>query len=389
MFPRQSQLSIVEMESSTQKLFANIFIFGISECMRKKSKRTAPGIVQVARAAGVSPATVSRFYNSPAVVRPPTRERIERAAAELGYIRNRAAGALQNRRSGAVGLIVPTIDNAIFGEVIQAFAARLRASERTLLIAAHGYDLDVEVELLRSLLEHRVDGVALVGLDHNAEIFNMLKGQGTAFLSMWNYKSDAEVPCIGTDNDQAGRRAVQHLLRLGHRDIALMFPDVMTNDRARDRMHAVRDEAEQAGIDIPDHRFIVCSYNITEAKQKLCSILDAAQPPTAVICGNDIIAHGAIYAAHALDLELPRDLSIVGIGDFKGSAEIEPGLTTVRLPAKRIGRGAADMIAALIEGRTPEPAQVQLPSELMLRSSTCPPWDRAVPATTPAAGVCV
>lgn len=350
--------------------------------MRKKSKRTAPGIVQVARAAGVSPATVSRFYNSPSVVRQPTRERIERAAAELGYIRNRAAGALQNRRSGAVGLIVPTIDNAIFAEVIQAFTTRLRASERTLLIAAHGYDLNVEVELLRSLLEHRVDGVALIGFDHDAEIFKMLKGQGTAFLSMWNYRADAGIPCIGTENDQAGRKAARHLLDLGHRDIALIFPDVEINDRARDRMNAVREEAEQAGIKIPDHRVIDCSYNITEAKEKVQAVIDAPGPPTALICGNDIIAHGAIYAAQSLCLNLPRDLSIAGIGDFKGSAEIEPGLTTVRLPAKRIGRGAADMIAALIEGRTSEPPQVLLPSELMLRNSTCAPRDRAAPVST-------
>jgi len=350
--------------------------------MRKKSKRTAPGIVQVARAAGVSPATVSRFYNSPAVVRPPTRERIEQAAAELGYIRNRAAGALQNRRSGAVGLIVPTIDNAIFAEVIQAFATRLRASERTLLIAAHGYDLGVEVELLRSLLEHRVDGVALIGFDHEADIFKMLEGQGTAFLSMWNYRADTEIPCIGTDNDQAGRTAAKHLLQLGHRDIGLMFPDLNINDRARDRMNAVRDEAEQAGIDIPDHRIIDCAYNITEAKEKVRGLLTAPSPPTALVCGNDIIAHGAIYAAQSLGLELPRDLSIVGIGDFKGSAEIEPGLTTVRLPAKRIGRGAADMIATMIDGRSPEPPRVLLPSELMLRKSTCAPGESAVRAVS-------
>ncbi len=339
--------------------------------MGKKTKRTAPGIVQVAQAAGVSPATVSRFYNSPSVVRPPTRERIEQAAAKLGYIRNRAAGALQNRRSGAVGLIVPTIDNAIFAEVIQAFATRLRVSDRTLLIAAHGYNLGVEVELLRSLLEHRVDGVALIGFDHEPDVFKMLEGQGTAFLSMWNYRADADMPCIGTENSQAGRTAAQHLIALGHHDIALMFPDVTINDRARDRMNAVRAEAAGAGIEIPDHRIIECQYNITQAKAKVMTMFDEPTPPTALICGNDIIAHGAIFAAQAVGLNLPRDLSIVGIGDFNGSAEIEPGLTTVRLPARRIGHGAADMIADIIDGRTPDPQQVLLPCELVMRQSTC------------------
>ena len=343
--------------------------------MKKKAKRSAPGIVQVAQAAGVSPATVSRFYNSPSVVRVPTRERIERAASELGYIRNRAAGALQNRRSGAVGLIVPTIDNAIFAEVIQAFATRLRKSDRTLLIAAHGYDLKEEVALLRSLLEHRVDGVALVGFDHDPQVFKMLRGQGTPFLAMWNYRDGADIPCIGTENVQAGQMAVRHLLELGHRDIGLMFPEIDTNDRARDRINAVKAEAGAAGVTIPDHRIMECAYNIAEAKALVTTLFDQPNPPTALICGNDIIAHGAIYASQSLGLHLPRDLSIVGIGDFQGSAEIEPGLTTVRLPARRIGHGAADMIAAIIDGgaSAPPPQSVRVASKLMLRNSTCPP----------------
>ena len=343
--------------------------------MKKKAKRTAPGIVQVALAAGVSPATVSRFYNSPSVVRAPTRERIQRAASELGYIRNRAAGALQNRRSGAVGLIVPTIDNAIFAEVIQAFATRLRQSDRTLLIAAHGYDLNEEVALLRSLLEHRVDGVALVGFDHDPQVFKMLEGQGTPFLAMWNYRAGVAVPCIGTENVEAGRLAARHLLELGHRDIALMFPEIDTNDRARDRITAVRAEAEAAGVSIPAHRIMECPYNIAEAKRLVSGMFERPDPPTALICGNDIIAHGAIYAAQALGLDLPDDLSIVGIGDFQGSAEIEPGLTTVRLPARRIGYGAADMIAAIIDGggNTAPPPSVRVAAKLILRQSTCPP----------------
>lgn len=331
--------------------------------------------MQVAQAAGVSPATVSRFYNSPAVVRPPTRARIARAASELGYIRNRAAGALQNRRSGAIGLIVPTIDNAIFAEVIQAFATRLRQSDRTLLIAAHGYDLKEEIALLRSLLEHRVDGVALVGFDHDPQVFKMLEGQGTAFLAMWNYRDGADVPCIGTENLQAGRIAAQHLVELGHREIGLMFPDIDTNDRARDRITAVKEETDRAGINIPQNRIMGCSYNIAEAKALVTALFDKPDPPTALICGNDIIAHGAIYGAQAIGLQLPRDLSIVGIGDFQGSEEIEPGLTTVRLPARRIGYGAADMIAAIIDGGTsvPPPESVRFEPTLILRSSTSPP----------------
>ncbi|HCD49715.1 MAG TPA: transcriptional regulator, partial [Alphaproteobacteria bacterium] len=111
---------------------------------RTRSRKGAPGIVDVAKRANVSPATVSRFFNSPEVVRSPTRRRIEDAASDLGYIRDRMAGAMHNRFSGTFGLIVPTIDNAIFAELIEAFSTRLQERDRTMLIAAHGYDLTLE-----------------------------------------------------------------------------------------------------------------------------------------------------------------------------------------------------------------------------------------------------
>ena len=145
--------------------------------MRKtkvRSRKGAPGIIEVAKRAGVSPATVSRFYNEPDIVRPPTRKRIETAAQELGYVRDRMAGTLHNRFSGTFGLIVPTIDNAIFSEMIEAFSAHLQIHDRTMLIAAHQYDLDMEARIVRSLLERRIDGIGLVGFDHKDVPLNML-----------------------------------------------------------------------------------------------------------------------------------------------------------------------------------------------------------------------
>ena len=143
---------------------------------RLRSRKGAPGIIDVARRAEVSPATVSRFYNSPDIVRAPTRKRIENAAQELGYIRDRMAGALHNRFSGTFGMIVPTIDNAIFAEMIEAFSAHLQKHDRTMLIAAHGYELTLETAIVRSLLERRIDGIALVGADHghNVAVFPSL-----------------------------------------------------------------------------------------------------------------------------------------------------------------------------------------------------------------------
>ena len=340
--------------------------------MRTRSRKGAPGIIEVAKRANVSPATVSRFYNDPEVVRPDTRKRIEEAAQALGYIRDRMAGALHNRFSGTIGLIVPTIDNAIFAELIEAFAERLREKDRTMLVAAHGYDLSLETAIVRSLLERRIDGVALVGLDHEAVPLNMLAQRDVPVISIWNYREDYAFPCVGADNGKAGRLIMEHLIELGHEDIALLFPDTGSNDRARDRIDAALDAARATNITIDESRIFSCPYDVGEAK-KIARKIIADNPPTAIACGNDIIAHGVLFACQEKGIRVPEDISIIGIGDFGGSEHLVPGLTTVRLPARRIGQQAADHILAMSEtGAAPNPRNLAIELSFMNRGSTGP-----------------
>ncbi len=319
---------------------------------RSRSRKGAPGIIEVAARAGVSPATVSRFFNTPDVVKSPTRKRIEQAASDLGYIRDRMAGSMHNRFSGTIGLIVPTIDNAIFSELIEAFSSQLLVHDRTMLIAAHGYDLKREVGIVRSLLERRIDGIALVGQDHDTIAMNMLAQRNIPVISIWNYDQDSYLPCIGADNFAAGRTVTKHLLDLGHRNISLVFADTVGNDRARERLRGALSVFEEMQLQPSGQNLHTCPYDVGEAKKLGIDILTSVKP-SAIVCGNDIISHGAIYACQALGMRVPEDVSIVGIGDFRGSAHMEPGLTTIRLPAKRIGSLAADKLVAMNESGMP------------------------------------
>lgn len=341
----------------------------------KRSRMTSglPGIVEVADRAGVSIATVSRVFNEPDKVRALTKSRVKTAANELGYIRNRLAGSMHNRFSGTVGLIVPTIDNAIFAEMIEAFGEQLRLRDRSMLIAAHGYDLTLEVAIVRSLLERRVDGLALIGFEHDPVSMNMLQQRKTPVISMWNYSADSTVPCVGADNSAAATATTRHVLELGHRDIAFMFPESSTNDRARDRKAGAMKELHRAGLNIQAHRLIACPYEIGEAK-RLALLQLQTNRPTAFVCGNDIIAHGVYYACQALGLLVPDDVSIVGIGDFRGSAHLEPGLTTVKLPASSIGRTAANTIVEMSDnGYLPDLFHNRIDVEFKQRGSTARP----------------
>lgn len=308
-----------------------------------------PGIVDVANRANVSPATVSRYFNDPDIVRYRTRERIRKAVEELGYVRNRAARGMAGGATGCIGLVIPTIDNAIFSEMLQTFSSVLATHGRTMLIAAHGYDLAREAVLVHSLSEQRVDALALIGLEHRPETLAQIDRQGIPAAMLWNYRPGGDWPSIGFDNELAGRMAAEHLLALGHRDILFATAEERSNDRAADRRKGALDAVRRAGRPAPDRRRIVCPYDIRMSKELIARDLRAGGRPSAILAGNDVIAQGALFAAASLGIRVPDDLSIIGIGDFRGSDAFEPGLTTVRIPARRIGQLAASALVEMID----------------------------------------
>jgi LacI family transcriptional regulator len=327
-------------------------------------------IFTVARRAKVSISTVSRSFNHPELVNPATRKKIDTAVRKLGYIRNRAAQTMHGIRSGTIGLVVPTIDHTIFAEVIQAFSDSVDAHGFTIMIASHGYDLEREYAALRKFLEHRVDGLALIGEDHSEETYELIERQNIPAVTMWNYSETSRLSCIGADNKKAGTLAAQHLVGLGHRDIGLLFPPTTDNDRARDRRSGVQNILLDAGININPDWDVESTYSIADAKSAALRLLRVPQRPSGILCGNDVLAMGVLYAARACNMNIPEDLSVVGIGDFKGSSEVEPALTTVRLPAREIGRLAGNYLSRSITGDLTEKQRVGCDIALIERG-TC------------------
>ncbi|AXI46495.1 transcriptional regulator [Sulfitobacter sp. SK012] len=334
------------------------------------SKQNKVDIFAVAKRAKVSISTVSRSYNHPELVNPATRKKIDAAVRKLGYIRNRAAQTMHGIRSGTIGLVVPTIDHAIFAEVIQAFSDSVDEHGFTILIASHGYDLEREYAVLRKFLEHRVDGVAIIGEDHSEETYELIERQNIQAISIWNYTENSRLSCVGADNEMAGSLAAQHLADLSHLDIGLVFPPTTDNDRARDRRSGAQSILTKVGAHVHPQWDIESSYSIADAKDAALQILKNKHRPSAILCGNDVLAMGVLYAARRCGLSVPEDLSIIGIGDFKGSNEVEPGLTTIRLPAREIGRQAGEHLSRSIIGELTERRRVSCDIALIERG-TC------------------
>lgn len=330
-------------------------------------------IVSVAKAAKVSASTVSRYFNHPDLVKHATRRKIDRAVRKLGYIRNRAAQTIHGIRSGTIGVLVPTLDHAIFAEAVQAFSDTVAEQGFTILLASHGYDAQREYAILRKFLEHRVDGVVLTGLDHNADVFQLIDSQEVPVVLMWNFAEASRYPSVGADNEMAGRLIAEHILAQGHSEIACMFPPRAGNDRAEGRFRGVVEVLAKNDITVPSAWQLTTVYSISASKRDAFDLLSPEARPTALICGNDILATGAIYAAASLGLRVPDKLSIVGIGDFNGMSEIEPALTTVRLPAPLIGQEAGRaLVTAIIEPDAVLTGKHCAP-ELVVRNSSGPP----------------
>ncbi len=327
-------------------------------------------IIAVARAAKVSPSTVSRSFNHPDLVKASTRKKIDTAVRRLGYIRNRAAQTIHGIRSGTVGLIVPTVDHAIFAELIQSFSDAIEEMGFTMLLASHGYDLEREYRLARKMLEHRVDGMALIGTEHEEETYRLLTRQQVPTVLLWNYAPSSLFTTIGSDNFQAGALIGDHIGQLGHSHVAGIFPPLTGNDRAAQRRQGVEAAISKYGVRIPKAWDLETPYSVGAAKEAVAHMMMGPAQPTALICGNDVLAWGALHALSKSGISVPQDISVAGIGDFKGSREFEPALTTVRIPARQIGAKAAKRIAHEITSKAPGVISERVVPELVLRQ-TC------------------
>ena len=207
-----------------------------------------PTVEDVARAAGVSTATVSRALNKPDSVRPALRSQVLAAVDRLGYVAHAGARALSLRRSGTVGVIVPTIDNAIFAHGLQAFQQRMAQAGQVVLLAFSDYDAAQEEAQALALLARGVDALALTGVSQRATLMARLAQRGLPWVHTGSFPAPDGAACVGFRNRDAIGRAVQYLVDLGHRRVAMLAGLSTDNDRAAERIEGVRQTLAAAGL---------------------------------------------------------------------------------------------------------------------------------------------
>lgn len=328
-----------------------------------------PTIVDVARAAGVSTATVSRVLNGRASVDPALRDRVDRSVRRLGYVPHAGARALKTQRTGTVGAVFPTIDNAIFAQAIDALQRRLAESGRQLLIATCGYDPDGEERAAVNLVTRGADALALCGTRQNATLRRFLRQRDLPVVHVMSVPAPEGMVAVGFDNARAVAQAVRYLLDLGHRRIAMLAGVTASNDRASARVEGVRRTLAGAGLDLPPQCLVERPYALAEAREGFRALMAARPAPTAVICGNDVLACGALLEADRMGLAVPGDVSVVGFDDLEISRHLRPSLTTLHVPTQAMWVAAAERLIDAIEQR-PVPAVTEVEVRLVVRDST-------------------
>ncbi len=345
---------------------------------RKRRRGAKSLLADVARLAEVSTATASRALNKPATVSAVLRARIGAAVEKLQYRPNIAARMLAAQRSWTIAAIVPTIQNNVFACGLEAIQARLEEAGYTLLIGAAGYDPERELLLTEAFLARGVDGLIFMGASHLAEVYEALERSRVPFVNQGVFDPGGSYPCVGFDNRAAAALAVGHLRELGHRRIGMVAGIAEHNDRAAGRIAGVREalaaerregwpEGWPKGRELP---IVAEPYTIEGGRRGLRALMEFAPPPTAIVCGNDILAQGVLFEAKERGIAVGPELSIIGFDDLELSAQL--GLSSVHIPTAEMGRLAAEYVLKRLAGEVP-PHATEVRIRVAARASTAPP----------------
>ncbi len=326
-------------------------------------------ILDVAKLAGVSTATVSRVINSPETVRGGTRKKVTRAMKICNYKYNALARGFVTKQSDTIGLIIPTINNPVFAESTSGVQDYADQQKIQVILGNTYYRNEQEESLVQTLREKQVDGLIITSTNPKGAIIKTLTDENFPFVLLYSTVKKGAVSAVGIDNYQGGYRATDHLVKLGHERIGMVAGSFSISDRSFHRWHGYRQCIKDHGIAYDKDLLAQTDYSLTGGRDSVKKMLSYKKPPTAVFCSNDFLALGAMKGARELGLNLPQDLSIVGFDDIPIASYVIPELTTIRQPAYEMGKLGAKLLLQCIREQT-KPVQLMLESSLIIRGST-------------------
>jgi LacI family transcriptional regulator len=329
-------------------------------------------IKEVAREAGVSTATVSHVINNTRYVSDEVRARVLKAIEQCRYYPNAHARSLASGKSKIIGLVISDIVNPFFPELVKAIEAAAFERGYDIVLSNTNYDTERTSHYVRRFIERKIAGVAVMTSEMDKKLVDELAHREVPVVFLDVGEPGLHMNNLRVDYDEGIEQAILHLVALGHRRIAFIGGN--TNLRSsRRRLEAFRKTMQQL---FPDAAELVFYGNFKiEGGQRAASEILATQggnPPTAVVCANDLMAIGAISEFEAAGLSVPRDVSVVGFDNIAFAALTKPALTTVNLPLGELGRRAIEVLIRSVEDSEQQGIEIRIPTNLIIRQSTAP-----------------
>ncbi|HAI87773.1 MAG TPA: LacI family transcriptional regulator [Firmicutes bacterium] len=337
-------------------------------------------IEDVARRAGVSVSTVSRALNRKGRISEQTRQRIFDIARELEYPTT-PIQATPRRRSNTIGIMFnrhlrSLVSDPFYGLVMVGVEESLRQDGYHVLFSTLGERDEDMAAICGFASERRVDGLILAGCDVDREYIDRIVSLEIPLVLVDNNIISPKVPCVMTDNITGAREAVDHLIDLGHEDIAFVSGP-MTHSSLYERHQGYRQALEARGLPVRQELSViyedVLDFSVEGGFAAATRLMSRSKKPTAIFAANDSLALGVMKAMPGLGLAVPGDVSVVGFDDVEAAAHTSPPLTTVRVDKTDLGRHAARLLSELIDGGSEcVPYKISVCTELIVRGSTGP-----------------
>jgi LacI family transcriptional regulator len=329
-----------------------------------------PTLIDIAKLAGVSRSTVSLVLRESPLVADATRERVLTAMETSGYVYNRHAANLRTVRTDTVGLVVSDITNPYYAELIAGAESVLEEAGRVSFITHTEESLPRQERFLRRMLEQRVDGVLISAASGTrVEALQPFLDAGIPVVQVLRAVDARRFDYVSGDNRLGASYATEHMLALGHRRIAYLGTSAATSVRD-ERLAGYKDALARAGIKLDPALVRECLPAIwSDAKSAMTSLLALRKPPTALVCFNDLLALGAMLALSESGRQPGRDFAVVGFDDIDLAAAWKPGLSTIAVRPRELGREAGNMLLERINGSTRSTQNVLLAPRLVIRES--------------------
>ena len=336
-------------------------------------------IEAVAKRARVSTATVSRALNGSDKVREKTAARVLRAVDELGYIPNLHARSLSSGRSGLYGLVLSDLTNPFFPDLISTFERLAGEHDIEIIIANTNYDTQRMKNYIFRFLARKVDGLAIMTSELHPELIEELDRCKVPLVFLNQENLGKRLINIRVDYTSAFEQAVDHLVDLGHKDLAFISgPQHLSS--ARRRRDAVLDVMQRRELKLIEPWLLSGDHRIEGGYLAMQKILQQKRQPTAVLASNDLTAIGAIGALQQAGLRVPRDMSVVGFDDIALSGMLHPPLTTLRLSREEIATRAFHALYKAAHHEPSPPESSPIAPQLVIRRTTAAPAKRSAPA---------